>query len=92
MSPLLALVDVRSCYVETQLPWYYFDAEDGKRQFRDAVGKSLNSRAFVAIEANTLLTTLVEIMQIEGRTGAPTVSVRDEDGRQIYERSSLVDG
>ncbi len=73
------------------MPQYFFDAEDGKRQFRDAVGKSLNSYAFVAIEANTLLTTLVEIMQIEGRTGAPTVSVRDKDGLQIYERSAPVD-
>ena len=72
------------------MPLFFFDVDDGKHQIRDEIGKSLISPALIALEVDALLLTLADLMQIEGRPGTTRVSVRDENGRQVYEGTNDV--
>ena len=74
------------------MPRYYFDIDDGKRQVHDVIGMDLSSADRAMVEASTLLRTLAEIRQIEGRPGTTIVTVRDCDDEKIYEGSAHLEG
>ena len=69
------------------MPRYFFDVDDGARQFRDKIGMELSGTLAAMTEAGTLLHTIADIRHIERRPGITTVRVRDALGDEVHERS-----
>ena len=73
------------------MPRYFFDTDDGERQFRDEVGLELPDLEAVAAETFGLLRDLAHGHMSEGRR-VMTTHVRGDDGVLVYRGEMTVDG
>ena len=66
---------------------YFFDVDEGDRQVRDDIGRTMVDPELAVVEAGVLLKSLLEIRRITSRPGTTIVRVRDDNGRRIHQAS-----
>ena len=71
---------------------YFFDVDDGQRQVRDTIGKSLINEAMAVVEAGVLLRSLASINVMQDRPGTTYVTVRDAKGKRVHRGSTHLEG
>ena len=71
---------------------YFFDVDDGSRQVRDTIGKSLINEAMAVVEAGVLLRSLASINVMQDRPDTTYVTVRDAKGKRVYRGSTHLEG
>ncbi len=71
------------------MPRYFFDTDDGERQFRDDTGIDLASADDVAFTTRDLLFDLGHAELFNGKDRLFTATVRDKQGITVY-RGSMV--
>ena len=71
---------------------FYFDVDDGQRQVRDTVGRSLINETMAVMEAGVLLRSLAAIKIMQDRPGTTYVTVRDAKGNRVHRGSTHLEG
>ena len=69
---------------------YFFDVDDGPRQVRDEVGKSLVSLEMAILEAGVLLRSVAALKLMQSKPGTTYVRVRDANGKRVHQGSTQI--
>ena len=69
---------------------YFFDTDDGERQFRDDAGIDLSSADDIPSTTRDLLFDIGHAQLLKGKDRTFTAAVRDEQGVTVYRGSMIL--